>query len=262
MEIVLERLLPFGVALLWPFCRIFAAFATAPVLGEAMVPMRARALAALLLALVVQPALPPMPAVDPFSFSGIGIVAEQILIGGLLGFVLHLVLAAMLMFGTLLSSQMGLSMAAINDPVSGHASDVLSSVMMIVFMLLFFSMDGHLVLVQVLARSFAAWPVGAFAFDTDALMQLVFAIGWMFSAALALALPVVFATLVVQVGLGLLNRAAPSLNLFSLGFSVTTMFGLLLVTLLMPSLPDHYGRMIAHALDLVDRLAPAAGAAR
>lgn len=257
MEAVLTQLLPLAGSVVWPFCRIAAAFAAAPILGEVMVPIRIRLLAALILALVVQPGMPAAPAIDPFSLQGVAAMFEQVLIGGLLGFMFHLVLSALQIFGTVASSQLGLSMAQINDPMNGQMADVLTSVMYVLFILLFFAVDGHLILTHVLARSFTVWPVGSFAFDLDALERLAFAVGWIFSAALALALPLMFATLVVQVGLGLLNRAAPALNLFALGFSVTTMFGLLLLTLLMPSLPDHYSRMIEHVLEVYDQLAVA-----
>lgn len=255
MEIVLSQLLPLAGDIFWPFCRIAAALAAAPMLGEASVPLRIRALVALVLALVVQPGIGPSPSIDPLSLQGVVAVGEQVLIGGLLGFMFHLVMAALNLFGAMVSSQMGLSMAQINDPMSGQMSDVVTSLMYVVFILLFFAVDGHLILTHVLARSFTVWPVGSFAFDIEALKRLAFAVGWMFSAAVALMLPVMFATLVVQAGLGLLNRAAPALNLFALGFSVTTMFGLLLLTLLLPSLPEHYGRMITHVLDVYDQLA-------
>jgi len=260
MELVLTKLMPFASAILWPFCRIAAAFAAAPILGDMAVPVRIRILAALALALVVQPGIPAAPAIDPLSAQGVVAVVEQVLIGGLLGFLFHLVLSALQIFGTVVSSQMGLSMAQINDPLSGATTDVLSGVMYVLFILLFFSVDGHLVLTHVLARSFAVWPVGSFAFELNAVKHLLYAVGWMFSAALALALPVMFATLVVQIGMGLLNRAAPQLNLFSLGFSITTLFGLLLVTLLLPSMPDHYSRMVSHVLGVYDQLATPAAA--
>ncbi|HGL4260740.1 flagellar biosynthetic protein FliR [Burkholderia dolosa] len=255
MEIVLAQLLPLANTIFWPFCRIAAALAASPILGEVMVPVRIRLLIALILALVVQPGIPTTPAIDPLSLAGVAAVAEQVLIGGLLGFMFHFVLSALQIFGAIASSQMGLSMAQINDPMNSQMGDVLTSVMYVVFILLFFGVDGHLILAHVMARSFAVWPVGSFAFDLGTLKHLAFAVGWIFSAAVALALPVVFATLVVQVGLGLLNRAAPALNLFALGFSVTTMFGLLLLTLLLPSLPAHYGRMVEHVLAVYDQLA-------
>ncbi|MGU3779461.1 flagellar biosynthetic protein FliR [Burkholderia metallica] len=255
MEIFLAQLLPLANTIFWPFCRIAAALAASPILGEVMVPVRLRLLVALFLALAIQPGIPTMPVIDLLQLEGVAAMAEQVLIGGLLGFVFHLVLCALQIFSTIASSQLGLSMAQINDPMNGQMADVLTSVMYVVFILLFFAVDGHLILTSVIARSFAVWPVGQFAFDLDALKHLAFAVGWIFSAAVALALPVMFATLVVQVGLGLLNRVAPALNIFALGFSITTMFGLLLLTLLLPSLPDHYGRMVEHVLELYDRLA-------
>ncbi|MFH5249615.1 flagellar biosynthetic protein FliR [Burkholderia semiarida] len=260
MESLLPELMRFAGAVVWPFCRIAAAFAAAPILGEAMIPLRARALAALVLALTIQPGMPAGPSVDPLSIAGMVVIAEQVAIGGLIGFVFHLVLSALLAFGSVVSSQIGLSMAQINDPMNGQTTDVLSSVMYVMFILLFFAVDGHVLLTQVLARSFSIWPIGSAAFDFAALERFALAVGWMFSAALALALPVIFAALVVQVGLGLLNRTAPALNLFSLGFSVTTMFGLWLVMLLLPSLPGHYHRMVVHVLDLYGGLAGAAAA--
>ncbi|WP_213762716.1 flagellar biosynthetic protein FliR [Caballeronia sp. dw_19] len=255
MEQVFRELQPLVATIMWPFCRIVVALLSAPVLGEVMVPMRARIMLALLLAVVIVPGLPAMPAVEPLSLQGSIAMAEQILIGGMLGFVFHLVLAALMIFGATVSSQMGLSMAQINDPLNGQSSDVVSSLMYVVFILLFFAVDGHLLITQILVKSFHIWPVGSLAFDTGALKRLALALAWMFSAALALSLPVVFATMVMQIGLGFLNRVAPTLNLFALGFSVTTMFGLLLLTLLMPSLPDHFNQMISHVLNLLDQLA-------
>ncbi len=255
MEQVVRELQPLIAAIVWPFCRILAALMSAPVLGEALVPMRARVMLALALAVVAMPAIPATPPIEPLSLQGVVTMAEQILIGGMLGFVFHLVLSALMIFGATVSAQMGLSMAQINDPVNGQASDAVSSLMYIVFILLFFAADGHLVLAHILVRSFQVWPAGSLSFDAAALKRLAFALTWMFPAALALALPVVFATMVLQIGLGFLNRAAPTLNLFSLGFSITTVFGLLLLVLLMPSLPDHYNRMMIHVLDLLDTLA-------
>lgn len=251
----MQQLPALVAAVVWPFCRFAAAFAAAPVLGEMMIPMRVRALIALALAVVTQPAMPAAPVVDPISIPGIAVMAEQIMIGGLLGFAFHLVLSALMVLGALISSQMGLSMAMMNDPVNGAPSDAMSSLLYVLFVLLFFSMDGHLVVTQVLARSFHIWPIGGVGVDAASLERMVHGVGWIFAVALMLALPVVFAVLVVQMGMGFLNRVAPSLNLFSLGFSITTVFGLLLVTALLPAVPEHFGRMMTHALDLLDSMA-------
>jgi len=259
MEALLHQLQDVYTVLLWPFFRFAAALAVAPVLGEALVPVRARMLLALVLAVAVQPALPPPPQVDPVSLHGVVLVFEQVLVGGMIGLAFHLVLAALTLFGVLASSQMGLAMAMLNDPVSGTPSDAVSALVYVVFVLLFFAFDGHLLVTHVLARSFHVWPVGAASLDDGALLRLALGVGWIFAAALMLALPLVFAAVAVQFGSGLLNRVAPTLNLFALGFSVTIAFGLLLVMLLVPSLPGHVQRMLAHVVGMLDGLAAAPG---
>ncbi len=77
--------------------------------------------------------------------------------------------------------------------------------------------------------------------------------GWIFAAALLLTVPIAFSSIVVQLGFGFLNRVAPSLNLFSLGFSVITMFGLFMLAQLARFVPDHYIRMTGRVLDMLQQ---------
>jgi flagellar biosynthetic protein FliR len=151
-------------------------------------------------------------------------------------------------------------MAAINDPINGQQSDVISALLGLIAMLVFFAIDGHLVLVGVLAQSFIAWPVGA-GIGSNAgstagpmLMQAVaLNVGWVFSAAMLLSLPIVFSTLVVQFGLGFLNRVAPSLNLYSLGFSLVTLFGLTMLVQIVRFVPEHYVQMTNQVLEMLQQ---------
>jgi flagellar biosynthetic protein FliR len=145
---------------------------------------------------------------------------------------------------------MGLSMAVMNDPMSGVSSDVVSSLLSILCILVFFSIDGHLIVVQVAGASFQQWPVGS-GLRAPALQAVVFNVAWVFSAALLLALPIVFATLVVQLGFGFLARVAPTLNLFALGFSVVTIFGVFMLSQLVRFVPEHYLRMSAKVLEML-----------
>lgn len=260
MDALMQQLPALAGTLMWPFFRLAAALFAAPVLGEAMIPVRARALIALALAVVAQPALPPMPAIDPISVAGIALMAQQIVIGGLLGFSFHLVLSGFMVLGALVSAQMGLSMAALTDPVNGASSDAVSSLLNVLFILLFFAMDGHLLLTQVLVRSFHIWPVGGAGIAAASLQRFASGTGWVFAAAIMMALPVVFTIMVVQLGMGFLQRVAPALNLFSLGFAVYTLFGLWLLLLLVPAIPEHFRRMLTHVLDLLDAMAAAGGA--
>jgi flagellar biosynthetic protein FliR len=143
-------------------------------------------------------------------------------------------------------------MAQMNDPINGQASDVISTMLGLVSILVFFAIDGHLVLAGVLGQSFRAWPVGG-GYSPMLLQAVALNVGWVFSAAMLLALPIVFSTLVVQIGFGFLNRVAPSLNLFSLGFSLVTLFGLMMLVQVVRFIPEHYVQMTNQVLEMLQQ---------
>jgi len=250
MELVFSQLIGLLSAFWWPFCRTMAMLFAAPVLGEAMVPATVRVLLALVLSIALLPVAQPQAAIVPWSLLGVVATFDQVIIGAVLGLAFHLVMSATMLLGYMVSSQMGLAMAAMNDPINGTASDVVSSLLNVLFILVFFSIDGHLMLVGVLGASFHAWPIGN-GIDNLALQAMAFNVAWVFSAALLLALPIIFSALVVQLGFGFFNRIAPSLNLFSLGFSMVTLFGLFMLTQIVRFVPEHYLRMTNQVLDML-----------
>jgi flagellar biosynthetic protein FliR len=245
-------LLPLIGALWWPFCRIMALLSAAPVIGEAAVPLPVRVLLSVVLAFLMLPVLRTAALPDPFSLAGVAAMIEQAVIGGVIGFALRLSMAVLNMLGFLASSQVGFAMAQMNDPVNGQQSDVISGLLGLVAMLVFFAIDGHLVLAGVLAQSFRAWPPGV-GWNALLLETVVLDVGWVFSAAMLLALPIVFSTMVVQIGFGFLNRVAPSLNLFSLGFSLVTLFGLMVLVQVVRFIPEHYIQMSNQVLDMLQQ---------
>jgi len=251
MELV-GFLLPMIGALWWPFCRIMALLSTAPVLGDGAVPIPVRALLAIVLSFLMLPLTRGGVTPDPFSLSGVLVMFEQAVIGAVIGLALQFAMAVVSMLGFLASSQIGFSMAQMNDPVNGQASDVISVLMSLVAMMVFFAIDGHLVLVAVLGQSFHAWPVGG-GWQPMLLEAVALNLGWVFSAAMLLALPIVFSTMVVQIGFGFLNRVAPSLNLFSLGFSLVTVFGLMMLIQLVRFVPEHYIAMTNQILEMLQQ---------
>jgi flagellar biosynthetic protein FliR len=249
---VTHLLLPFISALWWPFCRIMALLSTAPVVGDALVPVTVRVLLSLVLAFLMLPLTKGAAMPDPFSLAGVVVMIEQAVIGGVIGLAMQLTMAVVNMLGFLVSSQVGFSMAQMNDPVNGQQSDVISGLLGLVAILVFFAVDGHLVLAGVLGQSFKAWPVGG-GYKGLLLQTVALNVGWVFSAAVLLALPIVFSTMVVQIGFGFLNRVAPSLNLFSLGFSLVTLFGLMMLVQVVRFIPEHYVQMTNQVLEMLQQ---------
>jgi flagellar biosynthetic protein FliR len=249
---VASYLLPLIGALWWPFCRIMAMFATAPVIGEGLVPIPVRALLAVVLSFLMMPITRGGAMPDPFSLHGVVAMAEQAVIGGVLGMALQFAMAAVSMLGFMVSSQVGFSMAQMNDPINGQQSDVITTLLSLLSILVFFAIDGHLILTAVLGQSFLAWPIGV-GYGPLLLQTVALNVGWVFSAAMLLAVPIVFSTMLVQFGFGFLNRVAPALNLFSLGFSLVTMFGLLMLIQVVRFIPEHYIEMTNRVLEMLQQ---------
>lgn len=113
-----------------------------------------------------------------------------------------------------------MSMAVMNDPSSGASTTVLAELINVYAILLFFAMDGHLLLVSVLYKGFTYWPIGN-ALHPQTLRTIALAFSWVLASASLLALPTTFIMLIVQGCFGLLNRIAPPLNLFHSVFPST-----------------------------------------
>ncbi|PSU32277.1 flagellar biosynthetic protein FliR [Photobacterium lutimaris] len=226
----------------WPFFRISAAFMTMPFLGNAHINNRTRLLLALSITLVSAPLLPPMPAVDPVSVNAVVLAGEQIIIGALLGMCLQFLFAAMAMVGQIMSMQMGLGMAMMNDPANGVTVALLGNYFLMFTTLLFLALDGHLVAVDIVVQSFGRYPVGG-GFDAVSFARLIDLFSWMMTAAVTIALPTIAAMLTVNLTFGVMNRAAPSLNVFALGFPMSMMLGLCAVLLSTSGLPGIYAEL-------------------
>lgn len=242
----------------WPFARTMALLAFAPIFGDATMPLRVRVTMALVMAVVVMPAAPAPSAIDPLSLTAVAITFEQIAIGAMLGLGLQFATAALNVFGFLSASQTSLAMAMINDPVNGSSSDALSLLAGLLAMLLFFALDVHLLLSGIIAASFDAWPVGQ-ALGKLQMQTVAYNMGWIFAAAFLLATPIIFAAMLVQLGFGFMARISPSLNIFALGFSVVTLFGLVMLAFMLRHIPTHYRQMTQRTLDMLTQLMQAHG---
>jgi len=114
-------------------------------------------------------------------------------------------------------------------------------------------MDGHLLFMTILYKGFVYWPIGQ-AINEFSLRTLALSLGWIMSSATLIALPTTFVMLIVQGGFGLLNRVSPTLNLFSLGFPISMLFGLLCMTLIIANVPDHYLNLTNEILARLDNM--------
>ncbi|HEX4896522.1 MAG TPA: flagellar biosynthetic protein FliR [Solimonas sp.] len=254
MTVTDTQLLAWVQQYLWPFLRIGGLLMIAPVLGARTVAPRIRIALAALLTLMVAPLLPPAEPLAMFTAAWWVCLTQQLLIGLCMGFVLQLAFEALLLGGELIAYSMGLSFAQLADPLRGASTPVVGQFLTIWATLLFLSLDGHLGLIELLFKSFQTLPVSGPGLGTVELERLLRYSGSLFAGGLSLALPVVIALLVVNLAMGVIGRAAPTLNLFAVGFPVTLTAGLLLLRASLPSLGESFERLLAQALELVSVL--------
>ena len=120
--------------------------------------------------------------------------------------------------------------------------------MLVLGMLLFVSMNGHLAVIRVIAESFQWLPVDGSTLAPEAARGVAHYGGRIFSAGIMIALPAVVALIVVNLALGVVSRAAPALNLFAVGFPVTLSVGFLIVLVGLYNLQDHFSDLLRDAL--------------
>lgn len=239
---------------LWPLFRIGALLGAVPVIGTRMVPARVRLVLALALTLVLVPVIPAAPAIDPLSIAGLGVTFQQVLIGAAMGFVLSLVFAAFVSAGQLIALQMGIGFASMVDPQHGVEVPVVSQLYIVLVTLVFLSLDGHLALIEVLAESFHTLPVSPAGLTVASMWDLAAAVGRMFSGALTIALPAMVALLLINIAFGVMTRAAPQLNLFTVGFPITLLFGFLVLLLTLPMVAPQLRELLGAEFEQMRRL--------
>ena len=241
---------------LLPLFRIASLLMVMPIIGTQLVPTRVRLYLALAITVVIVPTLPPMPEVDALNLRSLLLIGQEVLIGAMFGFMLQLFFHVYAVIGQILSIQMGIGFAAMVDPANGISVPVLGQLLTMLTTLLFLAMNGHLVVFEVIAESFVTLPVGS-GMLVGHYWELVGKLSWVLGAGLLISLPVVTALLVVNLAFGVMTRAAPQLNIFSVGFPLTLTFGLVVVWIGMADTLNQYQNLSSVALAMLRDLAQA-----
>ncbi|KIN13149.1 flagellar biosynthetic protein FliR [Halomonas sp. ATBC28] len=260
VEVTFAQLQGWLVAFLWPFARITAFMAASPLWGHSSVPNQAKVGLAALIAIVIAPILPAMPDIAVMSWAGVGIMIEQILIGLAMGLVMHIMFAVVQAAGDFIGLQMGLAFASFFDASSGTNIMVLSRILYMITLLMFLAMNGHLMVLETLIMSFQTLPIGIGTFNPDAFILLSRYAGTIFASGMLLALPLVGSLLTINLALGILNRSAPQLTVFNIGFPTSLIVGLILMMVLMTDINRFLQRLFTQGLEfmqtLIETMAP------
>ncbi len=235
-------------ALLFVMVRIGAAFIAAPVFGAISVPLPVRITLSAAIAILVMGGHHITAPAQVFSLMTFLAVGTEALTGLAIGFILQIAFAAPLIAGELIGNSMGIGFASAIDPQNGHSSTALGQFMMTLLTLLFLSINGHLMLVDILVRSYEAMPPGTSWLAVGRLKDIALFGGYAFSAGLLLALPVGFLLLCLNLIVGMLSRSAPALNLFAVGLPASLAVGVIALAIAFPAMGDYMVVIIREGL--------------
>lgn len=161
----------------------------------------------------------------------------EVVVGAALGFVVQLFFAAIQLAGDVLDVTGGFSLQPAYDPLSMSTASTIGRLQNLLATALLFTSGGHLLLVRGLWTSYEGLPLGAVLPGDQVGAAVVHAMSTMFLAALQIAGPLVAVLLLADVALGLVSRASPQMNIFSMGFPVKIMLTLVMLGLTFPLLP-------------------------
>lgn len=222
--------------------RIAALMTFAPFLGSLAVPARVKAGLTAMLTLLLYPLYAPA-AVSLESVNWVQFAISEVTVGLLLGLTLHFVFDGLRLAGEAVGFQVGFSIATLFDPQSNANAPVLSVLHQIITILIFLQLDIHHWLLRGLAKSFEYIPLGT-ASPTDAMIEaLLQIVGGLWLVAVQIAAPIIAVTMLADVAMGFMGKAAPQLPVLFVGLSVKVVLALLVwsgTVMLWPNLLEGY----------------------
>jgi len=254
LELAIDQILGWAVTYLWVLVRVGAMLMVAPIFGSQALPMRIRLLIAVVVTLILTPMVPEIPAVDPLSIAGLAMIVQQLLIGVAMGFILTLVLSAFIIAGESIAMSMGLGFAQTVDPQNGVSVPLVSQFLTIVVTLLMVTMNVPGMIVKMLADSFSILPISPIGLTPEDFRAIVWFGQRMYINAVLVALPIVATLMMVNLAMGVITRAAPQMNIFSVGFPATLMIGFFLMFLAAPLWFPNLEQFVQEAFVLITEI--------
>ena len=244
-----QQLLAWLSAFLLPFFRVLGMMSSAPVFSNRALPVRVRVALAAAVALLVAPFGIAPQGTTIATAPGLTLVAQEVMVGLTIGFVARLLFTGFEIAGEIIGLQMGMSFAAFFDPQAGTGNPV-GRIVNSISLLSFVAINGPLALLATVAESLTWLPPGSPVGDFLASRSPVQLGGELFALGLSLALPFMAMLLFVNVALGIVSRVAPQLNLFAVGFPVTILVGIVMLTIGLPMieapLAVQFDRLLTH----------------
>lgn len=252
MEIVFSDINRFIALFVFMLTRVGMMFMVMPLIGTKLIPVRVRLIFVLTIVFLMIPLVDYELNFDVVSIDTLLTLFSEALIGITIGTVLQIIFHVFLLLGEMVAMQSGLGFAVLNDPSSESSVPMISQMYLMIIMLLLLSMNGHLMIINMVLDSFKLIPISLFGFAAIQFDTVANLGAWMFYNAFKIALPAVTALLMVNISFGILTKAAPQLNIFTIGFPLTMMLGIVVLWLNIDIILPHFKHILQDGVYLIN----------
>ena len=214
------------------FARTGAVVMLLPGLGEAAIPPRIRLAFALALAVALGPLLgPSMPAPPAELGVAVGLIVTEILIGLMIGTVARILLSALATAGEIVGMETGLAFAQMTDPTQGQAGQLIAIFLNLLGVTMIFATDLHHSFIAAIVGSYQAFALGQMPSFGDVAQMGIKAVGDAFRIGVQIAAPLMLAGIVFRLGLGVLSRLIPQIQVFFVAMPANVLGGFIIFAL-------------------------------
>ena len=232
MNILVDKFTLFLLILI----RMSSLFVITPVFGGRNVPSYFKVGLAFFCSLILVTLLKDVTIEFTDIFSYAAIVLKELVVGIILGFTSYLVFSALYLAGQIIDIQIGFGMVNVLDPLHDTQVPLTGNFLYIITLIFFLSMNGHHILLTALFKSYNVIPVNSFAFNDILFNNLLSIFYETFAIGFKISIPIIAASLLAEIALGILTKTVPQMNVFVIGMPLKVGVGLVTLFAMIPML--------------------------
>lgn len=240
--------------LLLVFMRMSGCIMFNPILGRKNIPVILKVGLTLMLSIFAYQ-LVPAQTIEVSSFIILFVfMMKELLIGYMVGYVIQLFLSIMPIAGESIDMQIGISMSKIYDPQSNVSMALSASFINAMFILIFFAVNGHLTLIEIFTKLCILVPYGTLHFEPAMFQELVSMFSLILIYAVKMSLPVLAAEFITEIAVGLIMRAVPQIDIFSLNIQLKVIIGFIMIVIMVSPLATFLEKLITLMFDNINHV--------
>ncbi|MGD9568616.1 MAG: flagellar biosynthetic protein FliR [Sedimentibacter sp.] len=222
------------------------------IFGRGNLPVLLKTSISLFLTITVYGMLPPEGVLEVSSIIELVLlVVKELFIGYLIGYIISLFFSTVVISGEILDMQTGMSMSKIYDPSSNLSMGITGSFLNVILIFVFFSANGHLTLINIFITSCKLIKVGSFSIPQELFLNMIEMFQQILILSLKLSMPILAVEIILESGIGILMKAIPQIQVFSVNVQLKIMVGLLMIMILVPTFASFIDNTITLMFDTV-----------